>query len=539
MSAATTTHISPMPARTPRTAQKPAPSPNYFNPLVSPQSSHADSQANLDAFRRQSESNTFTLGPSNLSYFSTSSGAQNVSTENSPAGSRRSEDNVLSPYSQPNPNGLPVDKETQTTSMDISTPSPRLTSPSAKNPRTKSPGANTSSFFDLPRHHSPHVASPAELPRKHVSHVDERHSSLPHNKAEPPSPAPREPVQRAETLPSSISTDSPNLISPQELSEIIETYSPSEVLLLDVRVFPQYSQSRIEGALNLCIPTTLLKRPAFNVQKLAETFNREKERARFAQWREAKVIVVYDASSFLLKDATSSVNTLKKFANEGWHGSPCIIRGGYLGFSKKFPSSIDRRPASEMESSQGRKLSIDTNKPIGAPVAGGCAMPTNKSTVNPFFGTIRQNMDLIDGVGQIPIPLPSSLKNDPWSLPPWLKRATSPRDMGKVVADYFLEIEKGEQRRMQKALNSTVHYGSPSTISPNAIRIAGIEKGTKNRYKDMLPFDHSRVRLQNVPIGECDYINASHIKSALSGRHYIASQAPVPATIEVSMDRIV
>lgn len=538
--AATTTQLSPMTskARTPRTARdKGAPSPNYFNPLVSPQSTPADPQPSLEAFRRQSESNNFSLGHNNLPFFSSSSGSRNVSAESSPVGPGGQED-VLSPLTLPR--GMAsVEKGTHIAEpMEVDPPSPHTSRPPPSKPlHFQSLSATTPSFFDIPRQQSPFAASPADLPpRNHASHIDERHArnSLPHNRIDPPSPAPRGPVQRAETLPNALSTDAPNMISPQELSEILRSYVADDVLLLDVRVFPQYSQSRIDGALNLCIPTTLLKRPAFNVQKLADTFNREKEKAKFARWREAKAIVVYDASSVLLKDATSAVNTLKKFKNEGWHGSACIVRGGFLGYAKKFPSSIDERPASEMESTQGRKLTIDPSKPLGAPVAGGCVMPAEKSSVNPFFGSIRQNMDLIGGVGQIPIPLPSGLRDNSRFLPLWLKRVTSPRDRGKSAADCFLAIEQGEQQRMQKALNGKVHYGTTTITSPDTVRIAGIEKGAKNRYKDMLPYDHSRVRLQNVPAGECDYINASHIKSSLSGRHYIASQAPVPATIEVT-----
>jgi hypothetical protein len=32
-----------------------------------------------------------------------------------------------------------------------------------------------------------------------------------------------------------------------------------------------------------------------------------------------------------------------------------------------------------------------------APVVGGCALPESSSAVNPFFGNIRQNMDLLGG----------------------------------------------------------------------------------------------------------------------------------------------
>ena len=106
------------------------------------------------------------------------------------------------------------------------------------------------------------------------------------------------------------------MISPQNLVDLLESNVTLDVLLLDLRVSPQYALSRVKGAMNLCIPTTLLKRPSFTAQKLAETFTKADEKAKFSHWRDASHIVVYDAHSSHLKDATSSVNTLKKFANE-------------------------------------------------------------------------------------------------------------------------------------------------------------------------------------------------------------------------------
>lgn len=553
MSAATTTQVSPLSAkvRSPRTARDlGAPSPNYFSSLVSPPAP-SEPHPDFDAFRRRSESNPFSLSHGNLSTFSASSGSRNASNEASPAGSREREGRHAQP---PRPHaeidrGLGkesqiVGKETQTEKMDIDPPSPSHPSPTripSSSPSTNTSATSRPSLLDAPRYESPSQASVSELSalrRSQISTIDERHprNSLPHNRIDPPSPPARNnPVYRAVTLPGSLSTDGPSLISPQDFLDARHLLPPDDILLLDVRVFPQYSQSRVDGALNLCIPTTLLKRPAFNAQKLADTFTKEKESAKFARWREATMIVVYDASSVSVKDATTCVNTLKKFSAEGWHGSQCILRGGFQAFSKKFPDLIDRRPADEMEPNDGRKLSIDPQLPLAAPVAGGCLMPSNQTAANPFFGTIRQNMDLIGGVGQISIKVPHYLRQQGRRyLPLWLKEASDEGNAGKRVADRFLKIEQGEQHRMQKALTSTVHYGTPRTRSPSAVKIAGIEKGTKNRYKDMLPYDHSRVRLQNVPAGECDYINASHINSSLSQRHYIASQAPVPATIEVS-----
>ncbi|XP_031421917.1 tyrosine-protein phosphatase non-receptor type 22 isoform X2 [Clupea harengus] len=54
----------------------------------------------------------------------------------------------------------------------------------------------------------------------------------------------------------------------------------------------------------------------------------------------------------------------------------------------------------------------------------------------------------------------------------------------------------------------------------------------KNRYKDIVPFDHSRVRLTlDVSNDDSDYINASFIKGVSGERAYIATQGPLPHTV--------
>lgn len=327
-------------------------------------------------------------------------------------------------------------------------------------------------------------------------------------------------ASRADTLPTTLKSGGPAMITPQAAMELLKDISPDKILLLDLRVSPQFVQSRIISAINLCIPTTLLKRPSFNVQKLTETFTDAAEREKFSSWKQMSHILVYDAHSSNLNDATSSVNTLKKFTNEGWKGQSNIIQGGFREFSKQFSKLVDKRSS----------LSLDSTMPV----AGGCPMPATRSAANPFFGNIRQNMDLVDGVGQIAIHQPGIMTEKIMAeLPAWIRKITADEDKGKIVAGRFLKIEQAEQQRMQKALSTNVFYGSPVVGTPSAIQISGIEKGAKNRYKDILPFDHSRVRLQNVPVGGCDYINASHIKAAWSHRRYIASQAPVPTTFEV------
>jgi protein-tyrosine phosphatase len=324
------------------------------------------------------------------------------------------------------------------------------------------------------------------------------------------------------------------MITSSELKELIESPSASDLLILDLRVAPQFSQSRIKGALNLCIPTTLLKRPSFNLTKLTDTFKVEEEKARFSKWSVCKYIVVYDARSTERRDATSAVNTLKKFTDEGWNGRSCILRGGLEDFSRRYPHLIDDRSVQETLTSK-KGLSLGSLVPGVAPIAGGCEMPGSKGAANPFFSNIRQNMDLVGGVGQIDVKLPDDMVPlVETSLPAWLRKAAATEDHGKTVAAKFLHIEQDELSRMQQALSSRVSYGTPIADPGSNVQIAGFEKGGKNRYNNIWPFEHARVRLQGRPDGDCDYVNASHIKASRSNKRYIASQGPLPATFEVS-----
>jgi protein-tyrosine phosphatase len=325
------------------------------------------------------------------------------------------------------------------------------------------------------------------------------------------------------------------MLLPQHLVELQETL-PNSVLLLDLRVSPQFSKSRLVASLNLCIPTTLLKRPSFNLQKLADTFTEESEKARFATWKTCQYIVVYDERSSQLRDAVSCINTLNKFTREGWTGSALILKGGFMEFNRLYPDKVDRRSGAELSSSARGNLSILPAVSELAPIVRGCPLPASQSAANPFFANIRQNMDLIGGVGQMPIQRPPGVSaKTATHLPKWLQTAVDEKDQGKSVSDRFLHIEKTEQKRMQEALSGHVHYGSPRPGSSDVLQIAGIEKGSKNRYNNIWPYDHTRVKLQGVPNQGCDYVNANYIKTPRSNKRYIATQGPLPATYDVRL----
>ena len=220
------------------------------------------------------------------------------------------------------------------------------------------------------------------------------------------------------------------------------------------------------------------------------------------------------------------------------HADECSGRpaGGFGAFAAAYSDKIDRTAL--VNTSKGLSLR-------GAPWSGGggvlggafnCPLPAEQSAVNPFFSNIRQNMDLIDGVGEIPIHLPAAMGSTEISqLPAWLGEVSRKDDGSKVVAERFLKIERAEQRRMQDALNVSVVYDSPTSSHTKSHTLAGVEKGNKNRYNNIWPYDHSRVKLQEYPDQECDYVNASHISVPHSRKRYIASQAPLPSTFRVRL----
>jgi tyrosine-protein phosphatase 2/3 len=325
----------------------------------------------------------------------------------------------------------------------------------------------------------------------------------------------------------------PKMMSPDQLRDLLTTGSDANVLILDLRVSPQYAASRVKGALNLCIPTTLLKRSTFNLQKLQQTFQAENDQEKFAHWRDTTHLVVYDAQSSDRRDAVSALNMVKKFANEGYSGSANILRGGFNAFAAAYPDLVDRTSG---RSSPGLSFGGGPAAPHPhvAPVIGGVMLPTMTSNPNPFFSNIRQNQDLVDGVGQMDVSLPSNVNSS--RLPRWLGEAAEASDHGKKVSDKFLRIELREQSRMKEAYCVQSHQGTgTSTQHETKVQLSGIEQGVKNRYKDILPFEHARVKLAGRPEGTCDYVNASHLRANRSYKRYIASQGPLPATFEVGL----
>lgn len=392
--------------------------------------------------------------------------------------------------------------------------------------------------------------------------------------------------------------DSLRSISSEELSQALNSTSKAEsTLIVDVRPFNQYSQSRIRNAINICIPSTLLRRPTYNLSRFVECMI-PNQRCAIANLSQYESVVIYDQhSTEISKTAYSAIAyTIIKFSlSDELKGTLYYLQGGFQNFSTIFPSLIDESEIQIQETELTSSVTEEalsskddlqllskrkkSAKPPGwsltsaqtfnfPPVLTGFSLPassTKDGPMKPFASNLNNSMDHTDLADEaIPIGLPSDLDQNEVKtyFPLWLQDMINPVTGPRHVARRFYDIEQAEKVRLQSAFNR----GFPVTASQSPMRSphsttseeseinytfsAGVELGTKNRYSNIWPYDHTRVKLPVLNSqaqggsssassaaattpgreGTHDYFNASYITAKGTPLRYIATQGPLPDT---------
>ncbi|CAG0879893.1 unnamed protein product [Cyprideis torosa] len=94
------------------------------------------------------------------------------------------------------------------------------------------------------------------------------------------------------------------------------------------------------------------------------------------------------------------------------------------------------------------------------------------------------------------------------------------------IEDQFKKIEKiGWQAAFHELRRSDVHRDLPTKEAKRSCH------RDLNRYRDVSPYDHTRIVLKNCPKNKYGYINASHVSVPSANRKYILAQGPLPITI--------
>lgn len=349
-------------------------------------------------------------------------------------------------------------------------------------------------------------------------------------------------------------------ITADKAHDLLETASEL-TLFVDIRPFTLYSKSRMRSAVSVCIPSTLLKRPTFVLARFTECMI-PAQRGAIQHLDRYDSVVIYDQATKEVSSATYSptplVYTFLKFSRSpALKGKLYYIKGGFLSFEKEFPNAVDQLPfnteaygcsnsneasnnSGKPASKHGYSNSQPTNKiPIHTfnfpPVLTGFSLPTNcikDGPMKPFASNIRSSLDGIDIDDEVaPMRMPTDL--DPVEVetcfPLWLQdiinKDTGPRN----VFRRFHDIEKAEKVRLQSAFNrgtsmlsTSTHsttsnnnnaglskvasYSSLISLSPTTPEggqvkytfSAGVELGSKNRYNNIWPYDHTRVKVPEL-----------------------------------------
>ncbi|GAA6012229.1 hypothetical protein JCM10207_002770 [Rhodosporidiobolus poonsookiae] len=235
----------------------------------------------------------------------------------------------------------------------------------------------------------------------------------------------------------------------------------------------------------------------------------------------------------------------RKSGNEGMSDMPQLGMGGFAGYASGMatPGGSGRPGPSER-----------------AAMRGGDSARQRMAT-NPFFDNIRQNSEALSLERSlsnlIAVELPAVPPSILPSLPPYLRSliALSPMSRADRLARQFYELESAERERLEGTFRW--HSGKSADDAKKAQAggrelekstevteqereaaekwsrfgiFAGVELGNLNRFKNIFPYEHARVHLENHSPNATDYVNASHLFLRNSSKRFIASQGPLPTT---------
>lgn len=353
-------------------------------------------------------------------------------------------------------------------------------------------------------------------------------------------------------------------------TEIMQFLSPKDSMIVDVRSFKAYSTLRVKNAINICLPSTLLKRSSFDLPHVVNHSNLSQPLKEALVEKDRHFnILIYDQSSENSRISMQLYHTAIKFY-EGSDFTVAYLDGGFQAVSDLMKDSTLHIPLRSTlpESSalpKQDKLPELHNSGERTPLVG-FTLPSAFSPELKLLNSIKRSVPRIDSrtkyVHNFKFPKNFELKKD--KLPGWLlflSKSYGKQNCSQLIVDHlserFSRLEASEQVRLSQLINNTkgsipyscsvsLHessgYGTPLELCPCCDDITykipkGVEYGYKNRYKNIWPYEHSRVHLKQSPscrgTGRDDYFNANYISFyELSDNKYIATQNPLESTNE-------
>lgn len=206
-------------------------------------------------------------------------------------------------------------------------------------------------------------------------------------------------------------------IEVDQLAAILGTKRRERVLIIDIRPSTSYSQHHIKGSINICAPSTLLKRAGVTVQRVEDAMLQcDEDRQLFAKWklgprkptkpqdelksqsvsssgsRGVERVVVVDTDTQKIEDqgrpsvgggGPCLLGLLRKFDHAGFAGDLCWLVGGVAALPQEMleSGSESAGPNPKVgQGSQGTGIDGDTAQIVATPLQEDAANKTKPKT---------------------------------------------------------------------------------------------------------------------------------------------------------------
>ncbi|OUT24464.1 hypothetical protein CAS74_000852 [Pichia kudriavzevii] len=335
----------------------------------------------------------------------------------------------------------------------------------------------------------------------------------------------------------------------------------SNLLIIDVRPFHDFCQAHMSHSINICLPSTLLKRPTFTLQKCIQTLT-SKEKNVFSRYalrnpNDLPDVLFYDNFNASRDSISSQVFFLvsKFLQDSNWNSSFYILEGGFNKFNEKYnydkensnnhndklnlpdnpnnsstsmisresavddrltlPSENDNSSTSFSSSTFSSNSNYLSPHSLISPAIANVSKNSNAATSNKSSPTALSRFILPDSVNKpvfktrnydevltsntdLSIHLTSVLTPNEFSkLPVWLTNVFG-NDLGSsILTDKFNHLQLEERNRLNQAFNRSIDENNSNPSYNGPLISSGIELGRKNRYKDIFLYEHARVKLNN------------------------------------------